>query len=254
MEELNIQDVIQYVKENIGSFHETRIEGIRKLKLNNVLQKKNPYLFKAKHLLTSHEIVKGLSDAFLSSKEETLFGNWLEGLAIFVNQKVYDGWKSGINGIDMEFDKDNTRYIISIKSGPNWGNASQQRKLIADFSAAKKTLRTSNSQLNIVAINGCCYGRCPQFDKGNYFKFCGQKFWEFISGNTNIYTEIIELLGYKAKEKNEEFLEEYSRMINKFIIQFSNDFCKESGEINWIKLVEFNSGISNPSKSKKEKH
>jgi hypothetical protein len=30
-------------------------------------------------------------------------------------------------------------------------------------------------------------------------------------------------------------------MINKFTKEFSNDFCKDDGEIDWIKLVEFNS-------------
>ena len=28
-------------------------------------------------------------------------------------------------GIDLEFDKDGVRYIVTIKSGPNWGNSSQ---------------------------------------------------------------------------------------------------------------------------------
>jgi len=30
--------------------------------------------------------------------------------------------------------------------------------MISDFKIAKKTLRTSSSKLNIVAVNGCCYG------------------------------------------------------------------------------------------------
>ena len=34
----------------------------------------------------------------------------------------------------------------------------------------------------------------------------------------------------------------YSKMINKFTKEFITDFCKENGEIDWKKLVEFNSG------------
>jgi hypothetical protein len=34
--------------------------------------------------------------------------------------------------------------------------------MVSDFKTAKKTLRTSNSKLNIVAVNGCCYGRDNQ--------------------------------------------------------------------------------------------
>ncbi len=75
-------------------------------------------------MLNAAEIVRGIADAFISSNEETIFGDWLEGLAIFINQKVYKGWKSGIPNIDLEFDKESIRYIINIKSGPNWGNRS----------------------------------------------------------------------------------------------------------------------------------
>jgi len=241
MNKLNPKDVQQYVEDNIGTFHQKRIEGLDALSLKTVLRKKNPYLFKAKYLLTSETIVKSLTDAFISSKEETIFGDWLEGLAIFINGKVFNGWKSGIVGVDLEFDQGDKRYIVNIKSGPNWGNSSQIKKMIADFKTAKRTLRTSNSGLNIVSINGCCYGRNIKTDKGDYFKICGQEFWEFISGNPELYTDIIEPLGYKSKERNEDFQISYAKMINVFTKQFSNEFCDENGEINWKKLVHFNS-------------
>lgn len=244
MEKLNIKGVLQYVEENIGTFHQKRLQSLDGLKLSQVLKRKNPYLFKAKYILTAEKIVKGLVDAHISSNEETIFGDWLEGLAIFINYKVYDGRKSGIPGIDLEFDNNGTRNIVTIKSGPNWGNSSQIAKMAADFKTAKKTLRTSNSQLNIVAVNGCCYGRDNKPDKGDYFKYCGQRFWEFISGDNELFTEIIEPLGHKAKEKNDDLVKSYSQMINKFTKEFSNSFCKNDGEIDWNKLVRFNSAIA----------
>jgi len=214
---------------------------LNKLELKTVLKKKNPYLFKAKYLITAEQIIKGLTDAFISSNEETIFGDWLEELSIFINSKVYNGRKSGITGIDLEFDNNNIRYIVAIKSGPNWGNSSQISKMKADFKTAIKTLRTSNSKLQIVAINGCCYGKDNVPDKGDYFKYCGQRFWEFISGNENLYVDLIEPLGHKAKERNDEFTKSYAKMINKFTKEFIIDFCKDSGEIDWDKLVIFNS-------------
>jgi len=242
MKKLNLTDVKQYVEENIGVFHDKRIERLGKLKLKTVLKKKNPYLFKAKYILSAEEIIRGITDAFISSNEETIFGDWLEGLAIFINQKVYGGWKSGIPNIDLEFDKDGIRYIVNIKSGPNWGNSSQIAKMRSDFLTAKKTLRTSNSGLTIEAVNGCCYGKDRHPDKGDYYKYCGQQFWEFISGDENLYTEIIEPLGHRAKEKNEAFQEAYTKMINQFTREFLNDFCRDDGSIDWEKLVIFNSG------------
>jgi len=241
MNKLDLKDVTQYVEDNIGTFHQKRIYSLNKLELKTVLKKKNPYLFKAKYLITAEQIIKGLTDAFISSNEETIFGDWLEELSIFINSKVYNGRKSGITGIDLEFDNDSIRYIVAIKSGPNWGNSSQISKMKADFKTAIKTLRTSNSKLQIVAINGCCYGKDNVPDKGDYFKYCGQRFWEFISGNENLYVDLIEPLGHKAKERNDEFTKSYAKMINKFTKEFIIDFCKDSGEIDWDKLVIFNS-------------
>lgn len=245
MKRLNIEEVVQYVEENIGIFHQKRIESIDKLNLSKVLKRKNPYLFKAKYVLTAGEIIRGIVDAHISSSEETIFGDWLEGLAIFINNKVFNGYKSGIKGIDLEFDNNGTRYIVTIKSGPNWGNSSQVDKMVNDFKTAIKTLKTSNSNLNIIPINGCCYGRDDSPNKGFYYKYCGQLFWEFISGDKDLYTKIIEPLGHKAKEKNDDFLITYSQIINKLTREFSVQFCKVSGEIDWEKLVRFNSSIEN---------
>lgn len=248
MKPLNLKSVTQYVENNIGTFHQKRIAGLTDLKLKKVLGKKNPYLFKAKYILTAQDIIESLTDAFISSQEETIFGDWLEGLAIFINEKVYDGRKSGIPGIDLEFDKDGVRNIVTIKSGPNWGNSSQIAKMVADFKTAKKTLRTSNSKLNITAVNGCCYGRENNPDKGDYFKYCGQSFWEFISGDKNLYTKIIEPLGHQAKDRNDDFIKSYSQMINKFTKEFADTFCAKNGSIDWDKLVRFNSATIAPTK------
>lgn len=234
------KEVIKFVEQNIGSFHEARLSSLNKLKLNEVLKKKNPYLFKAKNILTAQDLIKSILEAHLSSQEETMFGDFLEELAVFICGRVYGGRKSAAEGIDLEFDRDGVRYIVSIKSGPNWGNSGQVNKMKEDFKKAKKVLRTNNPTLNVIAINGCCYGRDSKPDKGDYFKYCGQEFWEFISGDGDLYTEIIEPLGHKAKERNEEFLESYAQVINIFTHNFSAEFCI-NGKINWKKLVRFNS-------------
>ena len=219
MPQLNLSDVSTYVENNIGVFHQKRIASLDSLRLSTVLKRKNPYLFKAKYMQTAEQIVRGLVDAHISSNEETVFGDWLEGLAIFINEKVFGGWKSGILGIDLEFDRDGCRYIVSIKSGPNWGNSGQIKKMTDNFRSAKKTLRTSNSGIQVIAVNGCCYGRDRNPDKGDYFKYCGQDFWAFISGDTELYTEIIEPLGHNAREKNEAFQESYAQMLNRFTLE-----------------------------------
>jgi hypothetical protein len=245
MSPLRLADITQYVEAHIGQFHQKRIETLRKLKLDNVLKRKNPYLFKAKNMVSSEQIIRELSNSFISSNEETLFGDWLEGLAIFINGKTLGGWKSGVEGIDLEFDRDGIRNIITIKSGPNWGNSNQIKKMRSDFINAGRTLRTSNSKIQIKAINGCCYGKNSNPDKGDYFKYCGQQFWAYISDNHDLYQDLIEPLGFQAKQKNDEFYEVYAGLINLFTLQFSQNYCHADGTINWPKIVKLNSGNSN---------
>jgi hypothetical protein len=240
MKKLVLTDVVKYVEDNIGNFHQKRLENLKKLKLITILKRKNPYLYKAKNILTAQDLVKGFLDAHLGSQEEGIFGEFLEGLSIFICNKVFNGKKSAAEGIDLEFEKGKIKYIVTIKSGPNWGNSGQIKKMQDYFKKAKKILKTNTKSVNIVAVNGCCYGKDNNPDKGDYVKLCGQRFWEFISGNDNLYLDIIEPLGHKAKEKNDEFLESYARLINKFTVEFSNDYCSNY-KIDWKKLVKINS-------------
>ena len=241
MAKLKLEEVKKYIEENIGSFHEARENSLRELKLSTILLKKNPYLFKAKNILTADILVRNLVSAYLSSQEETMFGTFLERLAIFICEKVYTGKKSSAEGIDLEFEKDGVLYIVAVKSGTNWGNASQIAKMRENFRKAKQRLRTNAKRIPVEVINGCCYGRVVKTDKGEYHKIAGQHFWEFISNNSDLYTEIIEPLGHKAKERNKKFDVVYSQLLNIFTSQFINEFCVD-GIIDWNKLVKFNSG------------
>ena len=241
MKPITQQEITDYVEANIQVFHQKRLDSLQKLKLMDVVKRKNPYLFKAKNINTASEFVTTILDAFLSSQEEGIFGGFLEELAIFICSKVYGGQKSAAEGIDLEFEKDSIRYIVSIKSGPNWGNSSQVAKLRDNFGKAKRILGTNTSQANVVAVNGCCYGKQGTPNKGDYLKLCGQQFWKFISGDDNLYTDIIEPLGHQAREKNEQFMKEYAKVINKFTAEFIGKFCDTEGNMLWEEIVRFNS-------------
>ena len=140
-----------------------------------------------------------------------------------------------------------TRYIVSIKSGPKWANSSQLSKMRSNFIKAKRILGTNSSRRNVIAVNGCCYGKDSQPDKGEYLKLCGQEFWEFISGDDGLYVKIIEPIDEEAKLKDEEFKEAYSRKINLLTSEFLNEFCA-TGSIDWNKLLKF---VSSKSDTKK---
>jgi len=241
MARIETKKLISYIENNINEFNEARLNKIGELNLNDILLRKNPYLFKAKNILTSQDLIQNLVDAYLSSQEETMFGTLLEGLAIYVCQTVHNGKKSAAEGIDLEFEKDSIKYIVTVKSGPHWGNSSQIVRMRDNFRKAKRILGTNAKKINVVAVNGCCYCRVNKIDKGEYLKLAGQQFWELISNEKEMYLRFIEPLDYKAKERNDLYIQKYSALLNKFTQQFSNEFCV-NGIIDWQKLVKFNSG------------
>ncbi len=241
--EVLLKKVEQYVRENISDFHNNRLKKLNTLKLDLLLKKKNPYLYKAKDLNTPESVIRNIASAFMSSAEETMFGDWLEGLAIFIAHEVYGGEKSNAEGIDLEMNKDGIHYIISIKSGPNWSNSSSMKKLKENFLKAQRIYRTSGNKIPCEPIEGCCYGNKQTKKDDGHTRLCGQSFWEFISGSKTLYTDIIEPLGTDAHIKNEQYKKEYDKMITKFSLEFGKKYCTEDGSIKWKDIVILNSGL-----------
>ncbi len=187
--------------------------------------------------------MESLLDAFLSSSEEKLFGDFLEDLAIFVARKTCSGHKSSAPGIDLEFEDEGIHYIVSVKSGPNWGNSSQHKQLETDLKKAATRMKQSKHGVNVQPVLGICYGKTrTNFYRDVALKVVGQNFWYLISKNKNLYTDIIEPIGFRAKEHNDSFEQEKTKVVNRFTREFVEQFCDTDGAIDWVRLVEFNSG------------
>ena len=199
--------------------------------------KKNPYLFRAKNVLTASEMVNGMMDAFLSSSEEERFGTFLEGLAVFVAEQTAGGHKSSAAGVDLEFANAGVHYLVSIKSGPSWGNASQQDQLERHLRDGVARVRQRRPNANVQSVLGICYGRVRTSYLRGYLKLVGQNFWYFISEDKDLYTDIIEPIGYRAKEHNEEYERNKAQVANLLTAAFVTSYCHPSGEIDWPKLV-----------------
>lgn len=93
---LDYAKVNEFIAENVVRiFYENRMHSLRVLRLErDILRNKNPYLFKTKDVETPEEFVRAALDAYLSSSEETMFGNLMENLAIYVCGLVFKGKKA----------------------------------------------------------------------------------------------------------------------------------------------------------------
>jgi hypothetical protein len=236
------RSISRYVRENIDRFHTNRITKIKSLKLKDVLKNKNPYLFRAKNLTSAADLITALLDARLSSSEEGTFGGFLEDLAIFVAETTEGGVKSAAQGIDIESVRSGVRYLIAVKSGKNWGNADQHRRLKENFRTAIKVIRQSRHSGNLQPTLGICYGNFKTVNNGIYLHIGGQSFWHLISGDKNLYIDLIEPLGEEAEKHNEAFGVEKAAAYNRLIREFTVSHCDRKGNIDWPKLVHFVSG------------
>ena len=123
MKKLNYEKLNTFIASDvIKPFYEIRLTRLESAKLSDISKRKNPYLFKAKNIETAGDLAKSILDAFLSSQEETIFGDLMENLAIHVCREVFDGKKAeeGLYlSIDLIFERDDKTYVVGIKSGPN---------------------------------------------------------------------------------------------------------------------------------------
>ncbi len=239
------QDYYDYLSEHvITPFYHSRFEKLNKLRLKDVLKNKNPYLMKAKNIELAGDLVKGIVDAFLSSQEETIFGNLLEGFAVYVSKNLYNGFKSELKSVDLEFERENKYFMVGIKSGTKWANADQITAMRNNFKLNRTILRERGITNEIVAVNGCIYGKDGSplkkhiDEEKQYYKYAGQDFWQFISGDDNLYREIITPIDQEAREKDEVFKKSYAAKINEMTQDFMENFMTVN-QIDWLKLIDF---------------
>ncbi len=249
MKNLNYEKLNQFIASDvIRPFYNIRLTRLKSANLSIIAKRKNPYLFKAKNIETAGDLARAILDAFLSSQEETIFGDLMENLAVHICHRVFNGKKAKegkYRSVDLIFKRDNKLYIVGIKSGPNWGNSDQVSIMKRNFKKSKKIIRNELGIKQIIAVNGCMYGRDNKPHKVNkndtdlsYYKICGQSFWELISGDDQLYKKIIQPLDKEAKKRDEMFKMLYAKKINEMTKDIVKLFYTKDN-LNWDKIIEY---------------
>lgn len=139
------QAVIQAIASALETFYGTLIEKIDGLNIQKVMKRKNPYLYRAKAMQSATEIVDSVLTAFVSSSEETIFGNcFFEPIAIAAS----GGNKALAEGIDIMIQNNETNTIsaIAVKSGPSVFNADSKKRQEQNFTAASKLAQQAKAR------------------------------------------------------------------------------------------------------------
>jgi hypothetical protein len=59
-----------YITEHIDTFHDKRLQKLTTLKLHTILRRKNPYLFRAKNILTAHDLITKVYAIWFRSNQD----------------------------------------------------------------------------------------------------------------------------------------------------------------------------------------
>lgn len=234
--------VVQAIATALEMFYGSLIKKIDGLNIQNVMKRKNPYLYRAKAMQNASEIVDSVLTAFVSSSEETIFGNcFFEPIAVAAS----GGNKALAEGIDImvQDNESNTITAIAVKSGPSVFNADSKKKQEQNFVAASKLAQQARARY--VALIGYSYGKKKTSGKGVpkfYQELAGKEFWTELTGDPEFYKKIISYMGTMPEQYVAAYQESYNKAANRLIREFSIAFCTEDGSIDWEKLVEFNSG------------
>lgn len=234
------QAVIQAIAKALDDFYGALIKKVDVLNIKTIMRKKNPYLFRAKAMNGAAQIVEAILSAFVSSSEETIFGNvFFEPIATAAS----GGQKALAEGVDIMVEKSDTIYAIAVKSGTSVFNASSKKRQEQNFAAARKLAQ--QAQKRFEPIIGYSYGRKKTSDKGLakiYTELAGQAFWAELTGDKEFYINLIRYMDKLPEKYIEEFETAYHKAANRLVKDFTTQFCKDDGSIDWETLVEFNSG------------
>ena len=233
------EEVTAAIGRALTDFYTSLTKKLDDIDVHKILKRKNPYLYRAKGISGAGQIVSGILSAYISSSEETLFGNcFFEPIAVAVSK----GQKAVTEGVDITVDKENTIYSIAVKSGTAVFNADSRKRQEQNFQSAQK--RAQQAHKAFFPIVGYGYGR-KKTRAGHekfYQELAGKEFWAWLTGDEEFYKKLIDFMGTRPDEYASEFEQAYSRAENRMIREFSNQYCKEDGSIDWDALLEFNSG------------
>lgn len=235
---MDIKQIEIEIARGLERFYERRLLGLEKLSLQKILSKKNPYLYRALGVEKASEIVEQIMVAYLTSSDETIFGNcFFEPIArIAAGGKVADG-----EGVDFVVESKEQILAVAVKSGPNWGNADQHKRQSTNFDAVRKRLYKMAKQFD--PLCGQAYGKqsSDPTDNARYRRRSGQAFWEEITGDSDFYLKLIRLMKDVPAKNRPKYRPLWDQAVNRFTAEFIRDFCDAKGKIDWEKLVAFSS-------------
>jgi hypothetical protein len=205
----------------------------------NLLSKCNPY-----ELVVNCDTIESVVDFIMSNHKQTssktIWGNYLELIAVKICSLTFNGFKSKEQCIDLEWTIDGKNQYRGWKSSPKWCNADQKRAV----NNKEKSMKNGENFGSFKVLTS--YGKTTKRTTTNSFvQLSGQDAWEEISNDNELYNKI--MVGVELNRNIiGQFLENiYISDRDKSIDWFTTNFTNEDKTINFININKYVSSRDN---------
>ena len=229
---IGIERSLKIIDEFEITFTKPIIGKLSKLKMREIVKRKNPYLFRASGISTCEELVKRAFIEYTSTLGENYFGSFFESVA----RVVSGGVKPPSGGeIDLDVRRGNDAHLYTIKSGPGGYNSSIEAKARTDLGHAETRLR--QDRVTTHKKMAYAYGRRITSFKDGVEKLASRDFWSELSGDKDFYIKFLDVCAELTHLFEADVDAPYQRLLN----EAHELFC-EGDTIRWDKVIRLVSG------------
>ena len=207
------------------------VEKLASLSMKELVERKNPYLYRATGVSTCEEYIQRAFREYVAGMRWTYFGHFCESVA----QTLSGGIKpEGKGEIDLEVWNRGGVSMYAIKSGASGLNASSQKKAIDDLDSAANRF----AEEGIVAHKkiGFGYGRRVKYEKGGVELMASKDFWAEMSGDEDFYVKFLDVANALSP-----LFQVNLEVPDRLLTEARELFC-EGEIIRWDKVIRLVSG------------
>lgn len=223
----------------IDSLAELKLVERKEISFPILLSKCNPYEL-CVNSRTVENVVDFIMQTHKQTSSKTIWGNYLESIAVKVCNHILNGFKSSEECTDLEWVIEGKNHYRGWKSSPNWCNADQKRAV----NLKEKNMMITENFGSFKVLTS--YGKTTKKRvKKGFIQLSGQDAWEEISGDGELYNKI--MIGIQLNcDIIGQFLENiYISDRDKSITWFTENFTNKDKTINFVNINKYVSSRDN---------
>jgi hypothetical protein len=226
MEQEQINQIILDSLKELQNVNRTTID------FTKLLQKCNPFELVVQ-CRTTNEVVDFIMGNHIKTSSATIWGLFLELIAVKICNSVLNGYKSNQTCTDLEWVDQGKKHYRGFKSSPKWANADQ-----------KKTANNKDKELREQVDFGSykvltSYGKtAKRTNENNFIQLSGQDAWEEISNDQDMYKKVMVGINNNSQIIGQFLNNIYTSDVDRSAKWFSDNFTTDN-QINSIKIVEY---------------